>query len=83
MSAEVAVIDQAVDIARRTGAPVYVVHLSSAAALDWCRQARDAGQGWPRFVTRRGQVVLADGECTAEPGQGQWLPRDRTSPPAA
>jgi dihydropyrimidinase len=38
-------------------------------------------QGWPRFVTRRGQVVLADGECLARPGQGQWLPRGRTSPP--
>jgi dihydropyrimidinase len=28
-------------------------------------------QGWPRFVIRRGQPVLADGICTAEPGQGQ------------
>jgi dihydropyrimidinase len=35
-------------------------------------------QGWPRFVTRRGQLVLADGECLAQPGQGQWLRRDRT-----
>ena len=32
-------------------------------------------QGWPRFVTRRGQVVLADGDNLAEPGQGQWLSR--------
>jgi dihydropyrimidinase len=40
-------------------------------------------QGWPRFVTRRGQVVLSDGEITAQPGQGQWLPRGRTGPPAA
>jgi len=41
-------------------------------------------QGWPRFVLRRGQLVLADGDCTAQPGQGQWLRRDRTSasPPA-
>jgi dihydropyrimidinase len=39
-------------------------------------------QGWPRFVTRRGQVVLTDGEITAQPGQGQWLPRGRTGPPA-
>lgn len=32
-------------------------------------------QGWPRFVIRRGQVVLADGICTARPGEGKWLRR--------
>ncbi len=32
--------------------------------------------GWPRFVLRRGQPVLADGQCTAQPGQGQWVRRD-------
>src|SRR4029077_5478651 len=32
--------------------------------------------GWPRFVVRRGQTVLADGQCTAQPGQGQWVHRD-------
>jgi dihydropyrimidinase len=35
-------------------------------------------QGWPRFVIGRGQVLLADGEYLARPGQGQWLRRDRT-----
>jgi dihydropyrimidinase len=34
-------------------------------------------QGWPRYVIRRGQVVLADGTCLAQPGQGQWIPRTR------
>ena len=34
-------------------------------------------QGWPRFVIGRGQVLLADGELTATPGQGQWLRRGR------
>jgi dihydropyrimidinase len=34
-------------------------------------------QGWPAFVIGRGQVLLADGEITATPGQGQWLPRSR------
>jgi dihydroorotase-like cyclic amidohydrolase len=43
VAAEVAAVDQAIGIARRTGAPVYIVHLSSAAALDRCRQARAAG----------------------------------------
>ena len=38
-------------------------------------------QGWPRFVVRRGQIVLADGEITAQPGQGRWLRRGRTGHP--
>jgi dihydropyrimidinase len=33
-------------------------------------------QGWPRFVIRRGQIVLADGTVTAQPGQGRWVRRD-------
>lgn len=37
-------------------------------------------QGWPRFVIRRGQVVLAEGSSLARPGQGQWLRRDRRQP---
>jgi hypothetical protein len=36
-------------------------------------------QGWPRFVIGRGQVLLADGELTARPGQGQWLRRGRAT----
>ena len=32
-------------------------------------------QGWPRFVIRRGQVVLADGRSLAQPGQGQYVRR--------
>jgi dihydropyrimidinase len=36
-------------------------------------------QGWPRFVVRRGQVVLADGQITARPGDGRWLRRNTTA----
>ena len=36
-------------------------------------------QGWPRFVIRRGQMVLADGEITARPGEGEWLRRNGTA----
>jgi dihydropyrimidinase len=36
-------------------------------------------QGWPRFVLRRGQLVLSDGEITARPGDGQWLRRPATA----
>ncbi len=39
-------------------------------------------QGWPRFVIRRGQLVLADNACTAQPGQGRWARRDTTGPPS-
>jgi dihydropyrimidinase len=40
-------------------------------------------QGWPRFVIRRGQVVLADGRSLAQPGQGQCIRRApaASSPP--
>ena len=37
-------------------------------------------QGWPRFVIRRGQLLLADGTCTAQPGQGQHARRDTSRP---
>jgi dihydropyrimidinase len=33
-------------------------------------------QGWPRFVIRRGQIVLSDGSSTARPGDGRWVRRD-------
>jgi dihydropyrimidinase len=37
--------------------------------------------GWPRFTISRGEVVLEDGEVTADPGRGQWLHRGPTTPP--
>ncbi|MCW2910346.1 MAG: putative D-phenylhydantoinase, partial [Actinomycetia bacterium] len=40
VGAEVEAVDDAIALTRRTGAPVYIVHLSSAAALDRCRRAR-------------------------------------------
>jgi dihydropyrimidinase len=45
VAAEVSAIDQAVGLVRQTGAPVYVVHLSSAAALERCAAARSDGLG--------------------------------------
>ena len=36
-------------------------------------------QGWPRFVVRRGQLVLADGQIMARPGDGEWLRRNGTA----
>jgi dihydropyrimidinase len=37
--------------------------------------------GWPRFTVSRGEVVLEDGQVTAEPGRGQWLRRGPTVAP--
>jgi len=42
-ASEVAAVSRAVAFARATGAPIYVVHLGSAPALDVCRAARAAG----------------------------------------
>ena len=38
-------------------------------------------QGWPKFVVRRGQLVLADGQITTRPGDGEWLRRTTTARP--
>jgi dihydropyrimidinase len=38
-------------------------------------------RGWPRFVVSRGDVVLEDGQVTAEPGRGQRLPMDAPAEP--
>jgi len=32
--------------------------------------------GWPVTVLRRGDVIIEDGECSAEPGSGQFLARE-------
>ncbi len=40
---EASATDRAISMARATGAPIYVVHLSSAAALEHCRAARADG----------------------------------------
>ena len=37
--------------------------------------------GWPRFTVSRGEIVLQDGQVTAEPGRGRWLRRGPTVAP--
>jgi dihydropyrimidinase len=48
---ETAAVERAVAIARATDAPLYIVHLSSAEALDACRRAR--AKGIPIYVETR------------------------------
>src|SRR5207237_10703981 len=70
-AAEVAAVDQAIGTARRTGARVYIVHLSSAAALDRCRPARAAGV--PVYVETRPLYLHLTRERFAEPDAGKYV----------
>jgi dihydropyrimidinase len=71
IGAEVAAIDQAIDLVRRTDAPVYAVHLSSAAALDECRLARNAGL--PVYVETRPLYLHLTKERFAEPDGAKYV----------
>jgi dihydropyrimidinase len=71
VSAEVEAVDDAIDIARETGAPVYVVHLSSAAALERCRQARAAGL--PVYVETRPLYLHLTRERFDEPDAAKYV----------
>ncbi|HWG01602.1 MAG TPA: amidohydrolase family protein [Trebonia sp.] len=71
VSAEVEAVGHAIDLARLTGAPVYIVHLSSAAALDRARQAR-AG-GLPVYVETRPLYLHLTRERFAEPDAAKYV----------
>jgi dihydropyrimidinase len=70
VAAEAAGVETAISIARRTGAAVYVVHLSSAAALDRCRRARTAGL--PVYVETRPLYLHLTKERFAEPDAAKY-----------
>jgi dihydropyrimidinase len=71
VAAEVAAVDQAIGVARRTGARVYIVHLSSAAALDRCRRARAAGL--PVYVETRPLYLHLTRERFDEPDAAKYV----------
>ncbi|MGH3255536.1 MAG: amidohydrolase family protein [Streptosporangiaceae bacterium] len=71
VAAEVAAVDQAIGIASRTGARVYIVHLSSAAALDRCRRAKAAGL--PVYVETRPLYLHLTRERFAEPDAAKYV----------
>ena len=71
VSAEVAAVDDAIGLARRSGAPLYIVHLSSAAALDRCRQARAAGL--PVYVETRPLYLHLTRQRFAEPDAAKYV----------
>jgi dihydropyrimidinase len=71
VDAEVAAVDQAIELVRQTNAPVYIVHLSSAAALDRCREARAAGL--PVYVETRPLYLHLTRERFEEPDGAKYV----------
>ena len=71
VSAEVEAVEEAIGLCRQTGAPVYIVHLSSAAALDRCRLARAAGL--PVYVETRPLYLHLTRERFAEPDAAKYV----------
>jgi dihydropyrimidinase len=71
VDAEVAAVDAAIGLAAETGSAVYIVHLSSAAALDRCRQARAAGL--PVYVETRPLYLHLTRSRFTEPDAAKYV----------
>jgi len=71
VSAEVEAVEQAIALCGLTGAPIYIVHLSSAAALGRCRAARAAGL--PVYVETRPLYLHLTKERFAEPDAAKYV----------
>ena len=69
--AERAAVVRAAAICEATGAPVYIVHLSSRTALDAARQAR--ASGLPVFVETRPLYLHLTSEALREPGGARYI----------
>lgn len=71
VAAERAAVERAVAVCELTGAPIYVVHLSSQAALDSARAAR--AHGLPVFVETRPLYLYLTSTALAEPQGGKYI----------
>lgn len=71
VSSEVVATQRAVAIAEATGAPVYIVHLSSARALAVCTEARE--RGVPVYVETRPFYLHLTRERFAEPDGAKYV----------
>jgi dihydropyrimidinase len=69
--AERAAVERAVAICAVTGSPVYLVHLSSRAALDSARRAQ--ASGLPVFVETRPLYLFLSSEVLGQPDGGKYL----------
>jgi dihydropyrimidinase len=70
-SAERAAVERAVAICESTGSPIYIVHMSSAAALESAR--RGQARGLPVFVETRPLYLYLTSEVFAEPEAGKYI----------
>jgi len=70
-SAERAAVERAVAICEATGSPIYIVHLSSAAALDSARRAQ--AKGLPVFVETRPLYLHLTSKVLGEPDAGKYI----------
>ncbi|MGN6795182.1 MAG: dihydropyrimidinase [Streptosporangiaceae bacterium] len=71
VAAERAAVERAVAICEATGSPVYIVHLSSAAALRAARGGRSAGL--PVFVETRPVYLYLTSELLSGPDGGKYI----------
>jgi dihydropyrimidinase len=70
-SAERAAVERAVAICEATGSPIYIVHLSSAAALESAR--RGQARGLPVFVETRPLYLYLTSKVLDEPDAGKYI----------
>ena len=70
-SAERAAVERAVAICEATGAPIYIVHLSSAAALDSAR--RGQARGLPVFVETRPLYLYLTSKVLEASDAGKYI----------
>ena len=68
---EEAAVARAIGFAEAAGTPVYLVHISSAAALDACRRAR--ARGLPVYVETRPLYLYLTAEKLAEPDGAKYV----------
>jgi dihydropyrimidinase len=71
VSAEVSATARAVAFAEQTGAPTYIVHLSSAGALDEVRRGRERNPGL--WIETRPLYLYLTEERFAEPDGGKYV----------
>lgn len=68
---EVLSTQRAIDIAEATGAPIYIVHLSSSRALELCGKARE--RGLPVYVETRPLYLHLTKESYLEPDGAKYI----------
>ena len=71
VAAERAAVERAVAICEATGSPIYIVHLSSGAALAAARRGR--ASGLPVFVETRPLYLYLTSELLAGPEGGKYI----------